>query len=107
MDNFDFFITHINRPADYYIGCCDGSVYIDFSDCDDGTVCLVRISFDGYGCCNLKNGMPLNNKDSEDFKKLLRNKVIDQNKMEYIVKKAISLNASMIWTDALTEYRLI
>ena len=110
MNNFDFFITTMpkSRPADYYIGCHDSSVFIDFNNDEDGNICLVRISFDGYGCCNLgKHGTPLNKKDSEVFKEIFYNKTLEQNKMEVIIKKAIFLNKSLIWADALEEYQLI
>ncbi|MDT3367573.1 MAG: hypothetical protein LIR40_02875 [Bacteroidota bacterium] len=115
MDNFDFFTTIMpkSRLADYYIGCHDSSVFIDFNNCEDDKICLVRISFDGYGCCNLgDNAIPLNKEDSAIFKKILQNQMVnqsimDQHTIEKTIKKVISLNESLIWADALEEYQLI
>ncbi|WP_145996396.1 hypothetical protein [Dysgonomonas massiliensis] len=92
------------RPADYYLGCLDGSVFLDFNDTND-FVSLIRISFDGYGCCNLgSDSVPLNENDSSLLKKMMQNGTIDQDILEEIVRKAISLNKSLIWEDALEEY---
>ncbi len=97
-----------SRLADYCIGCHDGSVYIDFNNGEYGRISLVRISFDGYGCCDLeKRTIPLDQEDSEVFKEIVRCQTLDQDKMEAIVKKAVLLNQSAIWTDALEEYKLI
>ena len=42
-----------SRKADYYLSCLDSSVFIDFNRSNENLISLVRISFDGYGCCNL------------------------------------------------------
>jgi hypothetical protein len=54
---FDFFKTTMpdSRKADLYLGCIDGSVFLDFNYTTDNRINLCRISFDGYGCCNLDN----------------------------------------------------
>ena len=54
---FDFFKTTMpaSRIADFYLGCLDGSVFLDFNTTSDERINLCRISFDGYGCCNLNN----------------------------------------------------
>lgn len=110
MSNFNFYITDMpaSRPADYYIGCLDGSVYMDFNNCKQGQICLVRISFNSYGCCSLKGKKtPLNQENSATFKEMLGSQTIDQDVLEELIKKAISLNKSLIWTDALEHYKLI
>ena len=52
---FDFFGTTMpeTRKADYYLGCLNSSVFIDFNKTNNNQICLVRISFDGFGCYNL------------------------------------------------------
>ncbi|MBP8193493.1 MAG: hypothetical protein KAX69_07795 [Chitinophagales bacterium] len=105
----DFFITTMpdSRPADYYLGCLEGCVFLDFNNKEE-KIALIRISFDGYGCCDLKeNAIPLNDIDSEIFKNILQENINDQNIITQIVKKAIFLNKGNIWTDALKEYHLI
>lgn len=108
MDTFEFFITTMpqTRPADYYLGCLNGSVFLDFKDYDD-SIYLIRISFDSYGCCDLgDSSIPLNKEDSYTFKKILQSQILDQNKIEMIIKRIISLNKPLIWINALEEYQL-
>lgn len=110
MTDQDFFVTTMppSRPADYYLGYLDGCVFLDFDNVDNDKVCLKRISFDGYGCCELAGrAVPLNENDSKVFKDIIQGKVKDQNTLSAIVKKAIGLNKMLIWTDALEEYNLI
>lgn len=74
----------------------------------DHIVCLKRISFDGYGCCNIGNETrPMNEIDSEDFKRIILSEEINQERMTQIIKKTISDNKDLIWEDALKEYKLI
>jgi hypothetical protein len=41
------------RIADYYLGCLNGSIFIDINLNENNEVYLKRISFDGYGCGHL------------------------------------------------------
>jgi hypothetical protein len=109
-DNLDFFVTTMpaGREADYYLGCLEGSVFMDFNNYGETKVCLIRISFDGYGCCNLgKDSIPMDETDSTTFKEMIKEQLPDQFKLTAIVKKTISDNKRSIWEDALNEYGLI
>ena len=109
MTEKKLFITNMpaSRPADYYLGYFEGSVFIDFNNYRDGRVCLRRISFDGYGCYNLgENPIPLSPDDSRLFKDLYHNKLNNQDMLLIIVKKAVTLNKQAISEDALIEYEL-
>lgn len=106
----DFFKTTMpeSRKADFYLGCHGGSVFIDFDCRVDNRIQLRRISFDGYGCCNLdSNAKYLDEHLSKDFIKEIAKDNIDQEKITRIVLKLIRLNKNEIWTDALEEYNLI
>jgi len=108
--DFDFFKTTMpqTRKADYYLGCLDSSVFMDFNYSKDNRISLVRISFDGYGCCNVEEqAKPLNHQDSQKFIKEIRKEKLNQEATEILVKEAIRINQAHIWTDALKEYRLI
>ena len=97
-----------SRPADYYIGYLDGCVFMDFSTSDDKTLRLERISFDGYGCCNIGDkAISLNIQDANTFRSIVQDTIKDQVLLEIIIKRAISLNVEHIWTDALQHYKLI
>ena len=110
MTDQDFFVTTMpsSRPADYYLGYMEGSVFLDFDDVGEKKVSLKRISFDGYGCCELVYGaILLSEEDSKVFKDIVKDEVKDQTALMNIVKKTIASNKKLIWTDALEEYELI
>ncbi|WP_276979509.1 hypothetical protein [Flavobacterium filum] len=108
--DFDFFKTTMPdiRKADFYLGCLDGSVFIDFNLTTDNLINLCRISFDGYGCCNLDNNVKCLDKVlSKDFIFQINKDNIEQEKMTKLVLELIQLNKDYVWTDALEEYNLI
>jgi hypothetical protein len=107
-DELAFFITAMpnSRPADYYLGCLEGSVFMDFDNYQD-CIRLKRISFDGYGCCDLSNqAIPMSEVDSWAFKEIIEAQLSDQCRLTTIVKKTILGNRKLIWEDALNEYGL-
>lgn len=108
--NFDFFKTTMpdSREADYYLGCLDGSIFIDFNTTTDKLINLCRISFDGYGCCNIDNNAKcLDDQLSKEFIDEIGKDNLDQEKITRIVLELIRLNRDNIWTDALEEYKLL
>lgn len=107
--NFEFFKTTMpdTRKADFYLACLDGSVYIDFNITNDQLIQLCRISFDGYGCCNLDNNAKcLNEQLSKEFIEEWNKENLDQEKITKLVLELIRLNKDSIWTGALEEYNL-
>jgi hypothetical protein len=97
-----------SRPADYYLGYMEGCVFLDFNNYGDDRISLVRISFDGYGCCEfVDQSIPLNKDDSKTFIDFVKNFIENQSALMTIVKQAIQLNKELIWEDALEEYNLI
>ena len=107
---FGFFKTEMpeSRKADFYLGCLDGSVFIDFNQTSDNRISLCRISFDGYGCCNITETKNLLNFElSKKFIQEIKKDEIDQEKLTPLVKEIIKINQEYIWTDALEEYNLI
>lgn len=48
---------NLSRPADYYF-CVGDCAFIDFINHGEA-VCLRRISFDGYGCCNVETAQAI------------------------------------------------
>ena len=107
--NFDFFKTEMpdTRKADFYLGCLDSSVFIDFNLTSDNLISLCRISFDGYGCCNIADSNTLNSELSKRFIEEIKKDKLEQEKLTPLVKEIIKLNQEYIWTDALEEYNLI
>lgn len=108
--DFDFFKTTMpdSRKADFYLGCLDGSVFIDFNYKTDKCIDLCRISFDGYGCCNIDNNAKcLDDQLSKEFVDEIRKDNLDQRKITKVVLELIRLNKDNIWADALEEYNLL
>jgi len=108
--NFDFFKTIMpdSRKADYYLGCLEGSVFLDFNYTNENLIYLRRISFDGYGCCNIdNNAICLDCKLSNDFLEEFTNDNLNQKIIAKIVLELISLNKDNIWIDALEEYKFL
>ena len=108
--DFGFFKTSMpsTRKADYYLGCLDGSVFIDFNLTIENQISLVRISFDGYGCCDLdEKGLSLNLIDSAKFIDQMKKEQLNQDVTSRLVKEIIRINQNQIWVDAIKEYGLI
>ncbi|WP_133607242.1 hypothetical protein [Flavobacterium cheniae] len=106
----NFFKTTMpdTREADYYLGCLDSAVFLDFNVSDENLVYLIRISFDGYGCCNFEDkSKPLSIEDSKIFIQFINQDEFFQNIIGSLVKKAIRINKENIWIDALNEYELL
>ncbi|MGG9964665.1 hypothetical protein [Ferruginibacter sp. SUN106] len=109
-DGVEFFVTTMpdTRPADYCLGYLEGAVFIDFDNYKEDLVRLKRISFDGYGCCELSDrAIPMNGDDSLTFKKMIKAELPDQSRLAALVKKTILNNREFIWEDALKEYTLL
>ncbi|MFB2836588.1 hypothetical protein [Floridanema evergladense] len=107
---FNFFKTIMpeSRKADFYLGCLDGSVFIDFNQTNDGLISLCRISFDGYGCCNITdNAKFLSFEMSKKFIEVLKKDELDQLMLTTLIKELIKLNQELIWMDALEKYNFI
>jgi hypothetical protein len=97
-----------SRKADFYLGCLDGSVFIDFNQTVDGNITLCRISLDGYGCCDITDkANPLTTEMSRKFVEEITREKLDQKKLTPLVKEIIKINQEYIWADALAEYNLI
>ena len=110
MGNYQFRIASMpsSRPADYYLGYYDDSVFIDFNDLPNDLIILKRISFDGYGCCRLsEDALPMDETDSKKFKEIYKDHLEDQENLKKIILKNIKMNKKFIWQDALLEYGLM
>ena len=95
------------RPCSYCLSLQRGAVFADF-DVENGQAQLVRISFDGYGCCNLE-GFPrkMNAVDSDRFIQMIEARSVDQVEMSEILTRYFKENTDVIWKDALAESELL
>ncbi len=96
------------RVADYYLGCLDGCVFIDFNLSIDSRISLRRISFDGYGCCDPGDDIiPMTPEESRAFIDAHQEDELNQEIIARLIIKTIEINRGRIWQDALKEYGLI
>ena len=103
---------NLSRPADYYF-CVGDCAFIDFINHGDA-VCLRRISFDGYCCCDVETvqAIALDAHDSAAIKRIWQHYAFEETVSEpelfkQIVKRTLTANRHLLWEDALAEYDLI
>lgn len=109
QDNLKFFKTSMpeSRKADFYLGCLDGAVFIDFNLSEANLISLCRISFDGYGCCTLKQIRYLSSELSNQFIREVAKENLDQIELTQIVKEIVRINQDQLWSEALYNYGFI
>ncbi|MBL7835114.1 MAG: hypothetical protein JNK18_14235 [Cyclobacteriaceae bacterium] len=105
---FGFFKTTMpdSRKADFHLGCLEGSVFLDFNVTSEKRIYLIRISFDGYGCCTIENIKHLSQQSSADFIEEFAKENLDQERISKIILEVIKMNSDNIWQEALEEYKL-
>ena len=84
-----------------------GSIFADFLITPDSEILLVRISFDGYGCCPLENPPIVDKDDRNQFLALLRDEELDAVVASQVLRRYFGSLRTMIWADAVEEYGLI
>ncbi|WP_299229786.1 hypothetical protein [uncultured Psychroserpens sp.] len=97
-----------SRKADFHLSCLDSSVFIDYNYTENKKIALVRISFDGFGCCEL-NGKTncLSIEESEIFVREIKQVKLNKQLFTELFLKSIAINKELIWNDALEKYNLI
>lgn len=96
-----------SRPAEYCLGCYDGSCFIDFN-IQNGLVFLERISFDGFGCFEISNpDITLSLEESEVFQEEMKKNNFSQKVIRPLVLKLINLNKDLICADVFDQYPLL
>jgi hypothetical protein len=85
-----------------------GGVFADFDIDPEGRVYLVRISFDGYGCCRTEGEaarMPLD--DSRTLVSCVDANDVNRDEVREILYRYFDQNKGVIWPDALDEHELL
>ena len=85
-----------------------GSVFADFDTDDADIISLRRISFDGYGCCEV--GESITKMSSGDSRLLLDAIALGQLEsveVEEVLRRFFRENKDVIWSDALAEQDLL
>ena len=97
-----------SRPCRYCLSLQGGSVFADFDVDLNELVFLVRISFDGYGCCKPEDAArTMNIEDSSNFIGWLESNNLDHDGASAALTKYFDANSDIIWRDALLDLSLI
>ena len=100
--------TTSSRPCRFCLCLQGGSVFADFNIDSDGRVFLVRISFDGYGCCETEGKvarMPL--EESHKLVELVNTDDVNRDEIREILYRYFDQNQNVIWRDALEDHELL
>lgn len=96
------------RPCKYSLALQDDSVFADFNVSPKGRLYLVRISFDGYGCCEPKLKVDeMNTLSSEQFIASVESNNLQSPEMSELLSSYFRENKSALWEEVLIEYELI
>jgi hypothetical protein len=98
------------RPCHLGLALQDDSVFADFDKDEEGCLYLVRISFDGYGCCYPDKSIEVGKISSDKSARLIKH--IERSDLEHpelseIVQSYLFAVREAIWKDALKHHGLI
>jgi hypothetical protein len=96
------------RPCKYGLAFQDDSVFADFDVCENGNLYLVRISYDGYGCCEPQEKISeMDDITSSQLISAIESNSLDSPEINEILSRYFQLNRAALWEDALIEHGLI
>jgi hypothetical protein len=104
----EIFPTMPARSCSFCLCLQGGSVFADFDTDDCDIVSLRRISFDGYGCCEL--GQFTTRMSSDDSRMLLDAIARGESgsaQVEDVLRRCFRENQDVIWNDALANHDLL
>src|SRR5262249_7532486 len=90
--------TTSTRPWTFCLCLQGGRVFADFNIDSDGRVCLVRISFDGYGCCATEGKvarMPFD--ESHTLVNLVNTEDVNRDEIREILYRYFDQNQYVMW----------
>lgn len=97
-----------SRPCRYCLGLQDDSVFADFDLDSDDRVFLVRISFDGYGCCyTAEKASRMGDDTSKSIIRLIEEDDVSSAELATILSQYFRENSDVIWKDALEDHDLL
>ncbi len=108
MDIEVFWDMPSSRPSYVCLGLQGHSVFADFDRGPDGLLFLVRISFDGYGCCTAPADIGrLSKGDSETLASMQRGRYVPPEQVAPILRAYFQQHRDLLWADALEHHGLL
>ena len=99
--------TGHTRSCRFSLCLQDGSVFADFDVDEHQRVYLVRISFDGYGCCECPKRMGrMSANDSIAILNMVERQDLAE-PLATLLRTYLATNKSVLWEDALRDHDLI
>jgi len=95
------------RPCSFCLCFQGGRVFADFDTDDAGIISLRRISFDGYGCCEVEFTTRMSSGDSRLLLDAIARGELESVQVEEVLRRYFRENKDMIWSDALAEHDLL
>ncbi|MEQ4617117.1 MAG: hypothetical protein ABN482_03620 [Corticimicrobacter sp.] len=99
-----------SRPCQYCLCLQDGAVFADFNTSAEGGLYLVRISFDGYGCCYPDPAHDVSRMSLRQSRHLIDGIVrdaLDTPVVIAILSGYFDENRAVLWSDALERHGLV
>ena len=95
------------RPCSFCLCMQGGSVFADFDRDDTSIVSLRRISFDGYGCCEVESATRMSSADSRLLLDAIARGELESVQVEEVLRRYFRESKGVIWSDALAEHDLL
>lgn len=99
--------TTPTRPCKFCLVLQHDSVFADFDVDEKGCVRLLRISFDGYGCCHTDRSSKMDQTASRLLITAVDRGDVGDLAIEMTLRDYFRANSEIIWKDALTEHDLL
>jgi hypothetical protein len=97
-----------SRPCAFSLALQDDSVFADFDLDAQQRVVLVRISFDGFGCCRVGGrATAMSAADSARLIALVRSKQLQATTVGPMLSAYFETLAGVVWEDALRHHKLL
>jgi hypothetical protein len=98
----------LSRPCSFCLCLQAGSVFADFDTNENDIVTLCRISFDGFGCCNVQElTSQMSQEDSRALLDFISLRHSETFQVEAALRRYFSENTKVIWQDALAHHELL
>jgi hypothetical protein len=95
------------RPCSFCLCLQGGSVFADFDTDDTNIVSLRRISFDGYGCCEVESITRMSSSDSRFLLDAIARDEFQSDQVGEALRRYFREQKDVIWSDALAEHDLL
>jgi hypothetical protein len=95
------------RPCRFCLSLQGGSVFADFNVDGDGRAFAVRVSFDGYGCCDAPADIGrMTVHDSDALLAMVQQGAIED-AAAHVLRAYFQQNRESLWSDALAYHGLL